>query len=146
MSYSAELHMDITFRSHRDLNQYVQAAHIPSDAATESRDVAWVILAGLSEYAVGTLDGLRLTGRGTGRLLHGYPKRVRALAHHATGTITAIAEDDTRWLHQLEGGQAVTLHHGAGTPDVHPRSTIPTTHTSQRCPDRSRTLAAGSAR
>ena len=134
MGYSAEVIIDVTFHSHQDLTGYLTAAHIPLIDVADPDDLAWAILADLSEYATGTLDGLHLTGRGTGRLLHGYPQRVWALARHATGTITLIAEDDTRWQHQLGCGHVVTSPDGAGTPDAHPGLASRPTHTSSGSP------------
>lgn len=142
MGYYAELTIDVTFHSLRDLTGYLADAHIPLIDVADSDDLAWTILADLSEYAAGTLDWLHLTGRGSGRLLHGYSQRVRGLARHATGTLTLIAEDDTRWQHQFGSGHVVTSPDGAGTPPAHPA--LASRHT--RASSGTRVLNSGAGR
>ena len=146
MSYNAELTIAVTFHNHQDLTQYLAAARIPPVAEAEPRELAWAILAGLSEYATGTLDGLHLVGRGTGRLLHEYPQLVGTLARHANGTITAIAEDGSRWQHQLTSGQAITFPDGASHPEMHLAAATLANRTSHGCSGRSRKLASGAVR
>lgn len=107
MTYCAKLAVDITFHSRGDLIEYLEAIHARTDATSTER--AWAILAGLSEYAVGTLAGLRLTGRGSGQLMDGYTDRLAGLAHHADGAVTACAEDEECWEHCLVRGHVITF-------------------------------------
>lgn len=107
MRYAAELAVDITFRSRGDLIDYLEAIHARTDATSSER--AWTILAGLSEYAVGAIAGLRLTGHGSGQLMEGYPDRLAGLARHADGVVTALAEDQEHWEHLLVRGHVIAF-------------------------------------
>lgn len=107
MRYAAELAVDVTFRSRGDLIEYLEAIHARVDATSTER--AWAILAGLSEYASGTLSGLRLTGHGSGHLIDGYPDRLAGLARHAEGTVTVFAEDQECWEHLLVDDHVITF-------------------------------------
>lgn len=112
MGYNADLSIDLTFRSQADLDTALArraGAQPPGDDVTV--DPAWALLAELSEYADGHLDGLHLTGWGGGKLLSCYQERIAELAQHADGTVDGIGEDNHLWRDRLADGQ-ITSHAG----------------------------------
>lgn len=141
MGYTADVTVDLTFRDPTALARYLTT--VPwFPGGGDPRDPAWAIVADFSEYAHATLDGLHLTGHGSGRLLTGYTARVAALARYADGVIDVVAEDGTRWRARLD--------HGTATPETS-TGPDPLREAAIRCPDpdlspRARRAGAGVGR
>ena len=116
MGYRADLAIDLTMHSRADLAALTALLLTRPGQAAESPDLAWQILARLSEFADGQLEDLHLTGWGSGNLRTGHERVIAALARHADGTIDGLCEDGRRWQIQLHAGTATLRRHPAADP------------------------------
>lgn len=108
MGYRADIAIDLTFHSPADLDTLLTQLGAPALVGRRQPEAAWAILARLSEYADGHLDGLHLTGWGAGNLLTGHDQLVALIARHSDGTIDGVAEDGWHWRDDLHHGHVTT--------------------------------------